>query len=128
MNDLFNYCISFMASIPPKQFYTGHMFLSLSMQLRNHANTQPVKRFKRFFSSLLTISMDVGRIFSRGGAVGDFPKFFPGGAKVVKFLFTPRNSKDNLFLLIISKSRGGGLPPLPTPMTTSYIAYAEELL
>jgi len=26
-----------------------------------------------------------------GGAVGDFPKIFPGRLKVVKFLFAPRN-------------------------------------
>jgi len=34
----------------------------------------------------------VGRIFSRGGPVGDFPKIFPrGGPKAVNLVFNPRN-------------------------------------
>ena len=66
--------------------------------------------------------MGIGRIFSRGG-VGDFPKFFPaGGQKWWNLVFTPRNWKNNLYLLIISKSRGAKAPPtpLPTPMPRRY--------
>jgi len=69
--------------------------------------------------------MGVGRIFSRGEPVGDFPKIFSRGPKVVKFGFYPSKLKKQPFLLIISKSRGGQGPPctpLPTPMTTVVIA------
>jgi len=46
--------------------------------------------------------MGVGRSFSRGGAVGDFPKNFSRGEpKVVKFGFHPSKLKKQLFLLII---------------------------
>jgi len=31
--------------------------------------------------------MGVGRIISRGGQLGIFPKFFQGAPKVVKFVF-----------------------------------------
>jgi len=58
--------------------------------------------------------------FFQEGPVGNFPKFFSrGGQKWWNLFFTPRNWKNNLFLLIISKSRGGqgpSLPPLSTPM------------
>jgi len=56
--------------------------------------------------------------FPSGGPVGDFPKIFSkGGSKVVKIAFTPRNWKNNLFLLIISKSRGPrpSCPPFRRP-------------
>jgi len=43
--------------------------------------------------------------------VGDFPKFFPGGPKVVKFVFYPSKLKKQHFLLIISKSSGSQAPP-----------------
>jgi len=60
--------------------------------------------------------MGVGRIFSRGEAVGDFPKIFSrGGPKVVKFGFYLSKLKRQAFLLIISKL-GGCKPPLPTAM------------
>jgi len=45
--------------------------------------------------------------FSKGGAVGDFPNFFPGGPKVVKFGFYSSKLKKQPFLLIVSNSRGG---------------------
>jgi len=60
--------------------------------------------------------MGVGRIFSRGAA-GGFPKFFPGGSKVVKFVFYPSKLKNNLFLLVNSKSRGAKAPPCPPLLT-----------
>jgi len=42
--------------------------------------------------------MGVGRIFSKGGSVGDFPKVFSsGGEKVVKFGFYPSKLKNNIF-------------------------------
>jgi len=34
------------AVLPLRKFYTEQIFVFLSMQLRNHAHTQPVKRFK----------------------------------------------------------------------------------
>jgi len=58
------------------------------------------------------ITMGVGRIFQGGASRGFSLNFFRGGPKAVKFVFIPRNWKNNLFLLIISKSRGGK-PPLP---------------
>jgi len=42
--------------------------------------------------------MGVGRIFSMGGAVEDFPKIFSRGAKVVKFGLYPAKLKKNPFL------------------------------
>jgi len=60
-------------------------------------------------------TMGVGRIFSRGGSVGDCPKiFFRAGQKWWNLVFTPRNWEKQAFLLIISKSRGGQTP-LPHP-------------
>jgi len=57
-----------------------------------------------------SVGMDVGRIFSRGGHWG-FSKIFPGGAKVVKFVFFPlETKKNNFFLLNFSKSRGSSPP------------------
>jgi len=35
------------AVFPLRNFYTEQMFVSVRMQLRNHVNTQLVKRFKR---------------------------------------------------------------------------------
>jgi len=58
-------------------------------------------------------NMGVGRIFSMGVPVGDFPKIFSrGGQKWWNLVYTPRNWKNNLFLLIISNSRGPS-PPFP---------------
>jgi len=75
--------------------------------------------------------MGVGRIFSRGWPVGDFPKTFSrGGPKVVKFGFTfyPSKLKNNLFLPIISKSRGDKAPltPLPMPMYALCCIFRER--
>jgi len=45
------------------------------------------------FKTRELLHMGVGRIFSRGGKVGDFPKIFSRGKpKVVKFVFCPSNS------------------------------------
>jgi len=61
--------------------------------------------------------LGVGRDFFQGGGSRGFSqKFFQGGPKVVKFVFYPSKLKNNLFLPIISKSRGWARPPLPTPM------------
>jgi len=55
--------------------------------------------------------MGVGRIFSREGASRGFPQnFFQWEQKWWNLVFTPRNWKNNLFLLIISKPRGGQAP------------------
>ena len=66
------------------------------------------------------LDMGVGRIFSRGGAVRDFPKIFSrGGPKVVKFGFYPSKLKKQPFFANSFKIQGGQgppLPPLPTPM------------
>jgi len=52
--------------------------------------------------------------FFPGGAVGNFLKIFSrGGQKWWNLCFTHRNWKNNLFLLIISKSRRAK-PPCPT--------------
>ena len=69
--------------------------------------------------TIVCITMGVGKIFSKGGPVRDFPKIFSrGGPKVVKFGFYPSKLKKQPFFLIISKSKGGqgSLPPFPTPM------------
>jgi len=57
--------------------------------------------------------MGVGRIFYRGGQEGIFPKFFPGGSKVVKFVFYPSKLKKQPFLAINFKIQGGQGPLLP---------------
>jgi len=67
--------------------------------------------------------MGVGRIFSRWGAVGNFLKIFSrGGQKWWNLVFTPRNWKNDLFLLIISKSwvPRSPCPPFPTPMAAQW--------
>jgi len=65
-------------------------------------------------------TMGIGRIFSRGGT-GGFSKIFPGGPKVVKFVFSHSKLKKQPFLLKISKSRGAlaHSPLLPTPMVAT---------
>jgi len=68
-------------------------------------------------------AMGVGRIFSRGGAVGNFPNIFSrGGPKAMKFVFYPSKLKKQPFLQIISKSRGAEAPcpPLSMPMMPTY--------
>jgi len=37
---------------------------------------------------LIAAHMGVGRVFSKGVTLGDFSKIFPGGSKVVKFVFS----------------------------------------
>ena len=49
--------------------------------------------------------------FPGGGALGDFSKIFPGGPKVVKFVFFPLKTKKQPFSLKISKSRKGPCSP-----------------
>ena len=63
--------------------------------------------------------MGVGKIFSREGPLGDFPKLFQGGTQNGEICFFPtQNKQNNVFLLEISNSMGAGthLPSLPTPM------------
>jgi len=56
--------------------------------------------------------MGVGRIFSKGGSVGDFPKVFSSeGEKVVKFGFYPSKLKNNIFPYNFNIQGG----PRPTP-------------
>ena len=58
-------------------------------------------------------AMGVGRIFSRGGAAGDFPIIFSRGVpKVLKFGFYPSKLKKQPFLLIISNTGGALAPPV----------------
>ena len=57
--------------------------------------------------------MCVGRIFP-GGPLGHFPKTYPEGPKVVKFVFSHSKLRKYLFLLNFSKSRVGQ-GPLPPP-------------
>ena len=39
---------SYPAVFPLRKFYTEQIFILVSMQLRNHVETQPLKRFKRY--------------------------------------------------------------------------------
>jgi len=65
----------------------------------------------------MLVPMGVGRIFSRGRAVGDFPQiFFREGAKVVKFGFCPSKLKKQPFFANNFKIQGGAAPPFSTPM------------
>jgi len=61
---------------------------------------------------LLQLSMGVGRIFSRGGQ------------KRWNLFCTSRNWKNNLFLLIISKSRGPRPPLFPFRCPCSWVKNA----
>jgi len=55
--------------------------------------------------------MGVVRIFSRGESREFSRNFFPGGSKSGEICFLPfRNWRNNLSLLITSKSRGGKAP------------------
>ena len=47
---------------------------------------------------LVTACMGVRKIFSRRAHKGIFPRYFYGGPKVVKFVFSTQNYKNNLFL------------------------------
>jgi len=59
--------------------------------------------------------MGVGRIFFQEGHWGIFPKFFQGGPKVVKFVFSHSKSRNQPFLLKFLKSRWGPChPPAPS--------------
>ena len=59
--------------------------------------------------------MGVGRIFSRGGAVEDFPKILPGGAKSGEIWFLPLEIEKTTFFANNFKIQGGGKPPLRRP-------------
>ena len=67
------------------------------------------------------VCMGVGRIFSRGGALRDFSKVFPGrGQKWWNLIFAPRNWKNNLFCWNFqNQGDQSPLSPLPTPMRVS---------
>ena len=60
----------------------------------------------------------VGRIFSRGGTVGDFHKIFSRGAKSGEIRFLPLEIEKTSFFANNLKIQGGRrLPaPLPTPV------------
>ena len=58
--------------------------------------------------------MGVGRIFSRGGPVEDFPKiFFQGGAKSGEIWFCPSKLKKQPFFANNFKIQGGPWHPCP---------------
>jgi len=67
---------------------------------------------------LIEVCMGVGRIFSRRGPAGDFPKIFSGGQKVVKFGFYPSKLKKQPFFASNFKIQGvtRSPDPFPTPM------------
>ena len=75
------------------------------------------------------LSMGVGRIFSKGGQQGIFPKFFQGGPKVVKFDFSHLKLRKQPFLLKISKARGPWPPCLSflTPMLFSSLKSEKNM-
>ena len=56
--------------------------------------------------------------FYQGGPLGYFCKFFPGGPKVVKFVFFPLKTKKNFFAENFKIQ--GGLPSL-TPFRRSWV-------
>jgi len=68
-------------------------------------------------------AMGVGKIFSRWGPPGVFPKFFQGGAKVTKFAFYQSKLRKQLFFAEIFKIHEGAkalpCPVFPTPMLTA---------
>jgi len=65
-------------------------------------------------------AMGVGRILSRGKALGDFSKNSPRRAKSGEICFLPLVIRKQPFLLKFSKSRGGNGPSChPLPMTTT---------
>jgi len=55
--------------------------------------------------------------FYQGGNKGIFQKFFQGGAKLVKFIFSHSKLRKQAVLLKFSKPRWGQGPYFPTPMT-----------
>jgi len=55
----------------------------------------------------------VGRIFPRGGALGDFSKIFPGGAKSGEIYFFPLEIKKTTFFAEIFKIQGRKATPVP---------------
>ena len=59
------------------------------------------------------VSMGVGRIFSRRGALGEFSKIFPGGAKDGEIWFLPLKTKKTTFFAENFKIQGGTKAPLP---------------
>ena len=59
--------------------------------------------------------MGVGRIFSSGGALGDFSKIFLGGPKSGKICFFPLETKKTTFFAKSSKIPGGQCPPFRRP-------------
>jgi len=74
----------------------------------------------------LPVPMGVGRIFSRGSTRVFFQNFSRGGGKSGKIRFFPtRKYENNLFLLILSKSRGAkattALLPPPMPVSMDFI-------
>ena len=58
--------------------------------------------------------------FQGGGPLRDFSKIFPGGAEVVKFVFSHRKLRKQHFLLKFSKSKGGRDPPADAQSPTGY--------
>ena len=72
--------------------------------------------------------MGVGRDFSRGGSRGFSQIFFQGGQKCWNLFFTPINWRNNLFLLIISKSRGAKAPLLPLPTAMPIYMWHEQAI
>ena len=69
--------------------------------------------YRNFFDGLPSLRHGRRKDFFQEGASMRFSQnFFPGeGQKWWNLLFTPRNWKNNLFLLTISKSRGEPRPP-----------------
>jgi len=81
-----------------------------------------VEELGTVYSECITVSMGVGRIFSRGGQKGIFPKYFPGGAKSGEICFLPLEIEKVTFFANNFKIQGLALAPpapLPTPMTVS---------
>jgi len=67
----------------------------------------------------MNVAMGVGRIFSRGGQYGIYPKCFPGGAKSGEIWFLPLEIEKTTFFANNFKIQEGTKkppePPCPNP-------------
>jgi len=72
--------------------------------------------------------MGVGRIFSRGGPLGDFFYIFPEGGKSDEIWFLPLKTKKTTFFAENVKIQGdkAPLPPLLTPMASVFKTWSDN--
>ena len=95
-----------------RHFYNTYSEVTKGWQYRATATRSQLQQHGHTFTST-----GVGRIFFQGGAVGVFPKFFPGGAKSGSICFLPLEIEKTTFLANNFKIQGAR-PTLPTSMFT----------